>query len=250
MSDQPTGAGDDALEISGDMLADDAPTAIPPPRRAYQPRPIVRADGRIDFERGMNHAPAFSIIMIVVCIGVFIWQLADGSLDSTEAIIAAGALHRESVMDGQAWRLLSATVLHGGFEHLIGNIGMLYILGLGCEHAFGSARMGLLYLFSALAGSLASLMMTEGPSIGASGAVFGVAGGLIVGLYRQRHRYFIRDKRISIVLLIWAVWTVAIGFLMPGIDNWAHIGGFVGGAMVGAVLPMKKINAPVSSVPV
>jgi len=232
---------DDALDLSDDMLhARRVPPALPyvPPKSKL-----------IDFERGMKLWPITAIFMIVLCCITFVWQLERGAMDSEDAFISAGALHRASVLKGEVWRIFTATILHGDITHLFGNMVMLYILALGVEHGFGIARGMLIYLVSALAGSLASLVMSEGPSVGASGAIFGLAGAVIVFVYRFRNRYFLRDKRIGFVLLIWAGWTVVTGFLSPGIDNWAHIGGFVGGAGLGALLPGKqKFAEPVGSV--
>ncbi len=236
---------DDLLEISTEMF-DATPAAAAPPTAPLRVISLEPADGPIDFERGMSMWPWLALVVIAICLAVFGWEVATGALESEEAIVNAGALHRESVMAGEVWRLFSATILHGSFAHLFGNMGMLYILALGCEHAFGSFRMAMLYLFSALTGSLASLAMTEGPSVGASGAIFGVAAGLVIFLYRFRDRYFIRNKQIGVVLLIWAAWTVGIGFLSPDIDNWAHIGGFAGGAIAGLLLPPRPLAKPVA----
>jgi rhomboid protease GluP len=81
-----------------------------------------------------------------------------------------------------------------------------------------------------------SLLMQPGPAVGASGAIFGLAGALVVFLYRFRHVYYVRDKQIGIVLLAWAVFTIVTGFLDPRIDNFAHLGGFAGGALAALTL--------------
>lgn len=101
-------------------------------------------------------------------------------------LIAAGALAREEVLGGEYWRLVSAMFLHGGFGHLLGNCLVLYIVGMACEHALGLARTAVVYFASGAAGSLLSLAFREGPSVGASGAIFGVAAAVIVVLYRHQ----------------------------------------------------------------
>ena len=75
---------------------------------------------------------------------------------------------------GEYWRLMSATLLHGSLDHLVGNAIALFILGMVCEHAFGRGQFVVLYVASGLAGSLVSLMTSPGPSVGASGAISGV----------------------------------------------------------------------------
>mgnify|MGYP002402241830 CR=1 FL=1 len=126
--------------------------------------------------------------------------------------------------------------LHGGPDHLIGNCLVLYIVGMACEHAFGAGRLIAVYLASGLAGSLLSVAAQPGPSVGASGAIFGVTGCVIVFFYKYQHWVRLRDKRIGFVLLLWAIYQLASGALTPFIDNFAHLGGLVGGAAVALVL--------------
>lgn len=220
--------------------------ALPQPPPAPEPL-VLTADmlapqeppKRIDFERGINHAPLFTLVMMGALVGVFVWELSTGALDSEAAIVQAGALSRPEVMSGEVWRLITATFLHGGFDHLFGNCAILYILGMASEHAFGTARTIAIYAVSGLCGSLLSLTLTQGPSVGASGAIFGLAAAIIIFFYRYQHVFFVRDKRVGFVLLVWVVYSVGLGFLSPGIDNFAHIGGFTGGAIMGALLPRR-----------
>jgi rhomboid protease GluP len=139
---------------------------------------------------------------------------------------------RNRVVEGEWWRLVSATVLHGSPEHLFGNCVALYILGLACEHALGAWRLLVLYVASGLAGSVASVLSGPGPSVGASGAICGLMGAAVVVLFRYRHVYHVRNKEIGLVLAGWAAYTIFIGAITPMIDNWAHFGGLAGGAVV------------------
>jgi rhomboid protease GluP len=191
----------------------------------------ARADGRTDFERGMSYFPRLTLVLVVILVVVFGWQLATGALASEEAIIAAGALHRERVLvHGEFWRLLTATFLHGSIDHLIGNCLVLWIVGMACEHAVGRTRTGLIYFAAALGGSLLSLAMGPGPSVGASGAVFGLSAAVVAFLYKYQRLFYLRDKRIGFVLGLWSLWQLGIGFLTPFVDNAAHLGGLVAGA--------------------
>jgi rhomboid protease GluP len=186
--------------------------------------------GRIDFERGMRMAPPLILVLIFANIAMFAWEIAAGALSDRESIVEAGALVRDRVAAGEVWRLISATFLHGGFDHLLGNCLVLYIVGIACEHGPGFVRTAGVYFASALGGSLLSVALRPGPSVGASGAVFGVAAAVVVFLYRHQDRFELRDKRVGIVLAIWAAYQVVIGFSSPFIDNFAHIGGLLGGA--------------------
>ena len=74
--------------------------------------------------------------------------------------------------------------------------------------------------------------MNPGPSVGASGAIFGVTGSIIVFLYKHQDHFYVRDKRIGWVLGFWALYSIATSFLDPYIDNFAHIGGFLAGGLI------------------
>jgi rhomboid protease GluP len=194
--------------------------------------PDMLLSRRLDFERRMRRFPPVTAGIIGVLVMVFAWELRVGALGSHEAIIAMGALVRERVATGQVWRLLTAPLLHGGVEHLVGNAIALYILGMVCEHAFGRGQFVVLYAASGLAGSVVSLLTSGGPSVGASGAIFGLQGAAIVLFRAQRDRLLLRDRRVGLVLLLWALFTIAGGLMDPYIDNGAHIGGALGGALV------------------
>jgi len=199
--------------------------------------------GRIDFERGMRHAPPLILVLILANLGMFAWEIAAGALADRETIIEAGALVRERVVAGEWWRLISAMFLHGGFDHIFGNLIVLYIVGLACEHAFGGAQTAILYFASGIAGGLLSMAAGPGPSVGASGAIFGVIAAVIVVLYRWQDRFFVRDKRIGFVLLIWAGWQILTGLANPFIDNYAHLGGLAGGAIAALALRPRLLSA-------
>jgi rhomboid protease GluP len=203
------------------------------------PRPV---DTRIDFEQGMSYAPPATLVLIVALGAMFAWQLHAGALASQESIIAAGALARDRVLQGEWWRLLSATMLHGNAEHLVGNTLSLYILGMACEHAYGTRPMLLVYLASGVAGSLLSIAMGPGPSVGASGAIFGLMGAVMVLFWKHRHELLVRDKRIGVVIAVWAIFTIVTGLMVPMIDNAGHVGGLLGGVGAAWVLPPRILG--------
>jgi rhomboid protease GluP len=198
--------------------------------------PDMLLSRKVDFERRMGRLPPVTLATLVLLAAIFVVEIRLGALASKEAIIAMGALARERVAAGEYWRLLTAPWLHGGIEHLIGNGIALYILGMVCEAAFGRAQLFVLYVLSGLAGSLVSMLVSVGPSVGASGAIFGLQGAAIVLLRRERDRLLVRDRRVGFVLLIWAIYTIAGGLTDPFIDNGAHIGGALGGALIASRL--------------
>jgi rhomboid protease GluP len=194
--------------------------------------PDMLLSRRVDFERRMGRLPPVTLAILALLAAIFVAEVRMGALHSRESVIAMGALARERVAAGEHWRLLTAPWLHGGVDHLVGNGIALYILGMVCEAAFGRSQLFVLYVLSGLAGSSVSVLLSPGPSVGASGAIFGLQGAAIVLLRRERERLLVRDRRVGFVLLIWAVYTIAGGLTEPLIDNGAHIGGAVGGALV------------------
>jgi len=139
-----------------------------------------------------------------------------------------GSLRPLEIQHGQYWRLISATFLHAGIIHLLFNTMVLADLGRTCEPLLSSWKFAVIYGASALGGSLASFLTAPHPlrsSVGASGALCGLIGMLLVYSLRERH------PEIRNSLLRWILWLAFIGFLVPHIDHAAHIGGFlVGGA--------------------
>lgn len=203
--------------------------------------PTEPKETRIDFERDMPYAPALTLGIMAILVAIFIWELVVGALQSQAAIIQAGALHRSSVLGGEVWRLVTAIFLHGSPDHLIGNCLCLYILGIGCQHAFGAPHTLRIFLGAGLVGSLLSVALQPGPSVGASGAIFGLMGALIFFLYRYQIYFFLRDKRIGFVLLAWSIYELIIGILTPYVDNFGHLGGLIGGATLAKFLKPKLL---------
>jgi rhomboid protease GluP len=149
-----------------------------------------------------------------------------------------GANYGPLTLGGQWWRLLTSTFIHIGFLHLAFNMQALWRLSILTERLYGNWAFFVLYILSGLGGSVASMWSTPNTvSAGASGAIFGVAGGLVVFLYLGKMpfpRTAIRGILTS--TLIFVGYNLLYGFTSPGIDNAAHLGGFVAGAVVGALL--------------
>ena len=198
--------------------------------------PDMLLSRRVDFERRMSRVPPVTLATLALLTVIFVAEVRMGALETRDSLIAMGALARERVAAGEYWRLLTAPWLHGGTEHLVGNGIALYILGMVCEAAFGPAQFVTLYVLSGLAGSIVSVLVSAGPSVGASGAIFGLQGAAIVLLRRERERLLVRDRRVGFVLLIWAIYTIVGGLTDPFIDNGAHIGGALGGALIASRL--------------
>ena len=218
------------------------------PERALRITPDMLLGRRLDFERRMRRIPPVTVGILVALIVVFVLEATTGALDSRQGIVRAGALTRAGVVAGEWWRLVTAVVLHGSVGHLVGNAIALLVLGMMCEHAFGRTQFLFLFVMSGLAGGAVSMLMSPGPSVGASGAIFGLQGAAIVLFRRHRDRLVMRARRIGVVLVVWALYTIAQGAFTPFVDNGAHIGGFVAGALLARGLHPVVLEPPSDAV--
>ncbi|OIW03970.1 hypothetical protein TanjilG_30246 [Lupinus angustifolius] len=150
-----------------------------------------------------------------------------------------GALEVDKVVDKhQAWRLLSCIWLHGGVVHLLANMLSLVFIGIRLEQEFGFVRIGFLYLISGFGGSLLSaLFIQSGISVGASGALFGLLGGMLSELLINWTIYANKFAAL-LTLIVIVVINLAVGIL-PHMDNFAHIGGFISGFLLGFVFLIR-----------
>ena len=134
---------------------------------------------------------------------------------------------------GEYWRLLTVVLVHGSLIHLLFNMYALWIIGPIVEALYGPSRYLGIYLLCAAAGSAASYATSPSPAVGASGAVFGLFGALLVAdrVHKPALTRNARNLTTQIGILIGV--NLVIGFSMPGIDNAAHIGGLAGGRLAG-----------------
>jgi rhomboid protease GluP len=159
-----------------------------------------------------------------------------GYITPSDYLFAMGAKVNAAIAAGEYYRLLTAMFLHGGLLHIAFNAYALYVLGPEAERIYGTARFLALYFIAGLAGSVASYALTASNSVGASGAIFGLIGGLAAFYYASR-RLLGEISRQQLGRLITVIMiNLFIGFSSPMIDNTAHIGGMVGGAAIGWLL--------------
>lgn len=176
-------------------------------------------------------APYVTYSIIAITVFFYVLQLLSKNVLGTDILVAYGARINEAIRAGELWRLLTPALLHGSLPHIAFNMYALLSFGGSLERFFGHGRFLLLYVLGAFAGNVASFLLSPGYSVGASTAIFGLLGAEAVFLIQNR-KVFPGQFRSAIgnIIFIAAINLFIIGSL-PGIDNWGHIGGLIGGLM-------------------
>jgi len=176
-------------------------------------------------------------------IALFVALEVSGGSQNPLVLLRWGAKFTPAIRAGQPWRLITAMFLHAGVLHLAVNSYSLHNLGNVVERLFGTPRFALIYLIGGVWGSLASTFMSDPRvlGVGASGAIFGLAGCLFYfGLRYPDHFRVLAGWRFIAIVLV----NLLIGFSSSHIDGYAHIGGLVGGfaAALALGLPTERAS--------
>lgn len=186
----------------------------------------------------------YALLAANVFVSVLMMIIYGGTEDS-QALIAFGAKTNALLQSGEWFRLVTPIFIHAGIWHLLLNSYALWVVGIQVEKLYGSARFLLIYLLSGVGGVAGSYLgqalmskPNDGPSVGASGAIFGLFGVLAVFGFRYRREMppAIRRAMTAGVLPVIVI-NLFIGFSIPFIDNSAHIGGLLTGATLTLVIP-------------
>ena len=212
------------------------PLGLQPPAEPQAPAP----SGPVGQPREVTvRMPVHRIWATYVFLGlitvVFLGQLASTQFLGNDILAALGDKDNLLIAQGEYWRLFTAIFLHASILHYGFNAYALYIIGRDVERFSGAVRLTIIFVLAGLCGSLFSLVFTPAPALGASGAIFGLIGAQGVFLYRHRKLFGERGRRGLQNIVIIAILNLAIG-LQAGIDDWAHVGGLVGGLILGGVL--------------
>lgn len=178
----------------------------------------------------------YILIGINILVFVFMYIWGSGSTD-VKTLLNFGANYRGSIINHEYYRLITSAFIHIGLLHLLFNSYALYIIGVQLESYYGKVKYLVIYLFSALTASMMSIIFNDSISAGASGAIFGLLGALLYFGYHYRV-YLGTTLKSQIIPLIIA--NLAFGFMMTGIDNFAHIGGLIGGLLISMALGVEK----------
>jgi membrane associated rhomboid family serine protease len=175
-------------------------------------------------------------VLLVANIAMFVVEVLTGAATGFQTgnkIVNLGALVPQLVADGQYWRLFTAMFLHANLLHLAFNMYALYLFGNLIEDALGTARFVLIYVLCGLLASITSFAFSSPfqVGVGASGAIFGLLGAWVAYNFRRRGSA-LAAANLQTALLIVGI-NVFLGFSIPGIDNFAHLGGLASGAVAG-----------------
>lgn len=180
--------------------------------------------------------PYVTYAIIGITVAVFLLQMGTPSLfgyafwegGELDWLAYYGAQIRQLILQGQLWRFLTPVLLHASLPHIGFNMWALWVFGADLERSFGHRRFLLLYLLGGFAGNVLSFLHSPGPSLGASTAIFGLVAAEGVLLYQNRQLFGGRFRSAITNVLFVIVVNLLLG-LTPGIDNFGHIGGLLGG---------------------
>jgi len=233
--------------ISAELREDPEPPsgseAYPPPGSSLTPE-------QQQFIRKL-HFRKVRVTYLIIAINLLLFFLLEwnGGSRNTNVLIEFGARFTPLIREGQYWRLLTNIFLHAGYLHILFNMYGLLNLGSVLERLYGPTRFLFLYLCSGIAGSIVSWLATQSLSVGDSGAVFGVAGVMVV--YGFKHKNTIPHAMASSFgkgALPFIAFNLYLGFSHPQIDNYAHTGGLLAGMLLSALMnPAEEPSAPNSN---
>ena len=190
------------------------------------------------FEKIFSKKKLFvTYILMGLCFLMYIVTLIMGSSNVTYLIL--GANYAPLVKNGEIFRLITYAFLHGSIIHLVVNMYSLFIAGRQVENNFGKVRLLIIYFISALSGGLLSALFSDGISIGASGAIFGLLGALVY--FGLQFRLYLTDALVSKIIPIIII-NLLIGFTVTGIDNACHIGGLIGGFLAAMAVGVPEVD--------
>ena len=177
-------------------------------------------------------------VLITVNILYFFWLEFHGSTENAAFMVEHGAMYVPLVVrEGEYYRLLTAVFMHFGISHLVNNMVILFVLGDNLERALGKVKYLVFYLICGVGANVFSMVVSIreyelAVSAGASGAIFGVIGGLLYVVIRNRGRLEDLSTR---QLALFVACSLYFGFTSTGIDNAAHVGGLVLGFLLAAI---------------
>lgn len=189
-----------------------------------------------------------NIGLIVINVLYFLFLETAGSSENTSFMVAHGAMYAPLVLgNGEYYRLFTSVFMHFGINHIMNNMLILFILGDNLERALGHVKYLFFYLICGVGANIVSMLVNlreyrNVVSAGASGAIFGVIGGLLYAVIVNRGRLEDLSTRQLVVMIVCSLY---FGLTSTGVDNAAHIAGLLIGIIMGILLyrkPKKRRN--------
>lgn len=186
-----------------------------------------------------------NIGLIAVNVIYFLYLEMNGSSEDTQFMVSHGAMYAPLVIErGEYYRLITSTFMHFGINHIMNNMLILFILGDNLERALGHIKYLLFYLICGVGANVASMIINLSGyrnvvSAGASGAIFGVIGGLLYAVAVNRGQLEDLSTRQLVVVILCSLY---FGFTSTGVDNAAHIAGLIIGIIMGVILYRRPRN--------
>lgn len=196
----------------------------------YDSRPPSYQSASVSTSRSPAFRPIITQALLVITVAVYALQMLTQFTLGVDLPAMFGMKVNELIVQGQLYRLIAPMFLHASLLHIGFNMYALFVLGAGLERFYGRWRFLALYLISGFAGNVLSFLMSSAPSLGASTAIFGLLGAQGVLLYHNREIFGPAAKHMLMNVVVIALVNLVIG-LSPGIDNWGHLGGLVGGVL-------------------
>ncbi|MGH9447338.1 MAG: rhomboid family intramembrane serine protease [Terriglobia bacterium] len=191
---------------------------------------------------GRQYYPVLATYVILgVNVLVFILMTLAGGSKNIQVLLDFGASYGPLFRAGEYWRLVMPMFLHIGLAHLLTNMTGLVLLGYFLEPLYGYGRFSLLYVVSGIAGSLLSMEASPHIAAGASGAIFGIAGAMLVTGILHPEAVPYRWKNVfGIGILLVIIANLVFGHFVKHIDNWAHLGGLISGVALAWIIPPAR----------
>jgi len=182
--------------------------------------------------------------LLAVTVGIFLIETINGGSQNVQTLIRMGAKTDSLVQTGEWWRLITPIFLHIGIFHILMNGFTLLYVGQILEPMIGHWRFFIIYLFSGITGNLASFAFGNADAIsaGASTSIFGMFAAFLALWVIYRENNFMTELGKSFLGLI--VINLIMDLTVTGIDTWGHIGGAVGGFLLGYALGLPGIKRP------
>ncbi len=184
-----------------------------------------------------------TLIFLVINVLMFLFMELTGGSKDPEVLLNFGASYGPYFRRGEYWRAVMPMFLHIGIWHLLINGYALFLLGRILERVHGYGRFSLIYVGCGIGGSLLSLTLSDHIAAGASGAIFGIAGAMVATAFLHRESVSPRWARaFGVGIIPFIILNLILGYSIPGIDNWGHLGGLGTGLVLGALIPPPTVD--------